>query len=68
MSLKDADGILDIITKTSKVLHLCCVINVRIWFSHDLRITGLNHFVPLSKKSVVMSSLETDIENPSELS
>ena len=45
-------------------LHLCCVINVKIWFLRDLGITGFNHFVPLSKKYVVM----TDIENPSELS
>ena len=37
-------------------LHLCCVIKVKIWFSQDLGITGFNHFVPLSKKCVIMSS------------
>ena len=37
-------------------LHLCCVIKVKIWFSCDLGITGFNHFVPDSKKCVVMSS------------
>ena len=37
-------------------LHLCCVINVKIWFLRDLGFTGFNHFVPLSKKCVVMRS------------
>ena len=34
---------------------LCCEINVKIWVLLDLGITGLIHFVPLSKKCVVMS-------------
>ena len=37
-------------------LHLCCVINLEIWFSRDLGITGFNQFVPLSNKCVIMSS------------
>ena len=49
-------------------LHVCCVIKIKHWISHDSGITGFNHFVPLSKKHVVMSSWETDVENPSELS
>ena len=39
-----------------KELHLCCVINVKIWFSWDLGFTGFNHFVPLSKKCAVKRS------------
>ena len=37
-------------------LALCFVINVKIWFSRDFGSTGLNHFVPLSSKCVVISS------------
>ena len=39
-----------------KKLHLCCVINVKIWFSRDFGISGFNHCVPLSKKCVIISS------------
>ena len=28
-------------------LHLCCVINVQMWFPRDFGITGFNHCVPL---------------------
>ena len=42
-------------------LHLCCVINVKIWFLHDLGFTGFNHFSITDRGGGVAAYLRTDI-------
>ena len=48
-------------------LLLSCVINSLDWFSSNYSITGYNHFVPVRRTCVVMSSCEIDIEKISDM-